>query len=48
MIGGEKGGGGGGAVIISPRFNYVNLQTLSCRLIAQVKMCDSSAVSPAR
>lgn len=51
MIGGEKGGAGrgwGGAVIISPRFNYVSLQTLSCRLIAQVKMCDSLAVSPAR
>lgn len=32
-------------MIISPRFNYLSLQTCSCRLIAQVKMCDSSAVA---
>lgn len=45
LTGGEKGGAGrGGAVIISPRFNYVSLQTLSCRSIAQVKICDSSAI----
>lgn len=30
-------------MIISPWFNYGNVQTLSCRLIAQVKMRDSSA-----
>lgn len=41
-------------MIISPRFNYLSLQTRSCRynnsnitliVIAQVKMCDSSAVA---
>lgn len=35
---------GGGGVIISPWFNYVSLQTPLGRFIAQVKMCDASAV----
>lgn len=34
----RKGRGkGGGGLIISPRFNYVSLQMLSCHLMAQVK-----------
>lgn len=37
--------GGGGGVIISPWFNYVSLQTPLGRFIAQVKICDASAVT---
>lgn len=44
----RKGRGKGG-LIISPRFNYVSLQMLSCRLTAQVRPLRAGCgLSPAR